>query len=176
MTTVSRLSTLALILILTACSGVTVGEGYTNPATDKLKRDQQRESIFGGDGLQFGGDDQKNQDGVTGIGVNGFLWRAALDTVAFMPLLSADPFGGVIITDWYAPQTTDTAPTERFKLTVYILTKELRADGIKVAAFRQSLNEQGVWIDQAPDAKVAEQIENAILTRARELRIAAEGR
>jgi hypothetical protein len=176
MTKASRLSTLALILLLAACSGVTVGEGYTNPSTDRKAGDKQRESILGPDGLQFGDDAKKKPDGTAGIGVNGFLWRASLDTVAFMPLLSADPFGGVIITDWYAPPAKEGEAAERFKLSVYILTRELRADGIKVAAFRQSLNEQGAWIDQAPDTKAAEQIEDAILTRARELRIKTDGR
>jgi hypothetical protein len=176
MTTASRLSTLALILILSACSGATIGEGYTNPSTDRKARDQQQESILGSDGLQFGQDNKKNQNGLTGIGVNGYLWRAALDTVAFMPLLSADPFGGVIITDWYAPAAADGSPQERFKLNVYILTRELRADGIKITAFRQNMNAAGAWIDAPPVAKIGEEIENAILARARELRIASEGR
>ncbi len=41
-----------------------------------------------------------------GIGVNSFLWPASLDTISFMPVNSANPFGGVIITDWHAPPET----------------------------------------------------------------------
>ncbi len=147
---------------LTGCSGIEKGEAYTNPQTDKMARDRQTESIFGGN------------NGGAGIGVNGFLWRASLDTVAFMPLLSADPFGGVIITDWYSPPSddADVKPTERFKLTVYILSRELRADGIKVTAFKQIADKGGNWIDAASESTTAEKIENAILMRARELRIA----
>jgi hypothetical protein len=110
-----------------------------------------------------------NAVAVEGIGVNGFLWRASLDTINFMPLSEVDPFGGVIITDWYAnPQM----PTERFKLTVYILDTRLRADALAVNVFRQVRNEAGEWMDGETGAQTALEIENAILTRARQLRIA----
>ncbi len=162
-----------LILGTTGCSGVEIGEGYTNPMVDKKARDEQTESIFGDGGLMFGGKSAQSGDNGGGIGVNGFLWRASLDTVSFMPLQSADPFGGVIITDWYAPQTQgEAAEQERAKLTVYILGRELRSDGIKVSAFRQVMK-NGAWMDQPVDEAVARRIEEAILLRARELRIAA---
>ena len=102
-----------------------------------------------------------------GIGVNSFLWRASLDTLSFMPLSEVDPFGGVIITDWYAnPEMT----SERFKVTVYILDTRLRADALAVNVFRQVRDENG-WIDAATGEDTAYEIENAILTRARQLRI-----
>lgn len=105
---------------------------------------------------------------VEGIGVNGYLWRASLDTISFMPLSEVDPFGGVIITDWYAnPQMT----SERFKLTVYILDTRLRADALAVNVFRQVRDETGSWIDAPTSEETAYEIENAILTRARQLRI-----
>src|SRR5438874_8475199 len=85
---------------------------------------------------------------VGGIGVNSYLWRATLDTLAFMPLQSADPYGGVVITDWYV---NPEAPGERFKCTVYILDARLRADGLNVAVFKQNKNAAGEWID-APSA------------------------
>ena len=104
-----------------------------------------------------------------GIGVNGFLWRASLDTLSFMPLSEVDPFGGVIITDWYAnPEMT----TERFKITVYILDTRLRADALAVNVFRQVREEGGDWIDAQASTQTGYEIENAILTRARQLRIA----
>jgi len=102
------------------------------------------------------------------MGVNSYLWRASLETLEFMPLESVDPFGGVIITDWYA---SPEAPTERFKANVYILDANLRADALKASIFKQSYN-GGQWVDAATDADTARQIENAILTRARELYIA----
>lgn len=108
------------------------------------------------------------EDGRT-VAVNAYLWRATLETIDFMPLNQADPFGGVVITDWYAPPE---APDERFKLTVYILDQALRADGIKVAVFRQTRAEDG-WVDAEVAPETAARIESNILTRARELRIAS---
>jgi hypothetical protein len=90
-----------------------------------------------------------------------------------MPLSSADPFGGVIITDWYAPPET---PEERFKMNIYILGRELRADGLRVAVFRQNRAGEGRWADAAVAPETAINLENQILTRARQLRIATANR
>ena len=104
------------------------------------------------------------------LGVNSYLWHATLDTLAFMPLQSEDPFGGVIITDWYSsPQT----PAERVKVTVYILDRRLRADGLKIAVFRQTKSNEG-WVDVAVNPDTATKLTDAILTRARELRLATK--
>ena len=97
------------------------------------------------------------------------MWRASLDTLSFMPLNSADPFGGVIITDWYSPPET---PNERFKATVYILDRRLRADGLRVSVFRQLRSSANQWDDVAIGDNTVVAMEDAILTRARELRIA----
>src|SRR5665213_525969 len=104
-------------------------------------------------------------------GVNSYLWHATLDTLSFMPLASADPFGGVIITDWYsAPE----APNERMKVTIYILDRRLRADGLKIAVFRQSHSADG-WVDAQVSPDTATKLEDAVLTRARELRLSSQG-
>lgn len=102
------------------------------------------------------------------IGVNGYLWRATLDTLAFMPLASADPYGGVVITDWYInPEKAD----ERFKCTVYILDARLRADGLNVAVFKQTRDAAGTWVDAPSASQTETDIENAILTKARQLKL-----
>ena len=107
------------------------------------------------------------------ITVNSYLWRASLDTLSFLPLSSADPFGGVIISEWHEDPES---PGERFKVTVYILDQRLRADGIKVAVFRQAISGNNAWADAPVNPNVAIDLENAILTRARQLRIdSAEG-
>lgn len=106
------------------------------------------------------------------LGVNSYLWHASLDTLSFMPLASADPFGGVIITNWYS---AGDSLNERMKVTVYILTRTLRADGLKVAVFRQTRGPDGVWADAQVNPQTAAKLEDAILTRARELRLASEG-
>lgn len=102
------------------------------------------------------------------LGVNGYLWRATLDTLSFMPLASADPYGGVVITDWY---TNPEKPDERFKATVYILDTRLRADGLNVTVFKQISDGAGGWTDAPTAAQTETDIENAILTRARQLRL-----
>jgi len=102
-----------------------------------------------------------------GIGVNAYLWRASLDTLDFLPLASADPFGGVIITDWYVnPQKAD----ERLKATVYILDTRLRADGVSAAVFRETLV-NGQWISATVNPETNIALENAILSKARQLRL-----
>ncbi|HEU4704991.1 MAG TPA: DUF3576 domain-containing protein [Sphingomicrobium sp.] len=107
----------------------------------------------------------------TSIGVNTYLWRAAIDTVSFAPLLQADSNGGVIVTDWY---TNPSSPGERVKLTVSILDQDLRADALRVAASRQTL-QNGVWIDAPVAAATVQKLEDIILTRARDLRRTAVG-
>jgi len=106
-------------------------------------------------------------DNAAAIGVNGYLWRATLDTLSFMPLQSADPYGGVIVTDWY---TNPEKPDERFKCTVYILDARLRADGLNVAVFKQRRN-GSEWVDAPTAGQTETDIENSILTRARQLRL-----
>ena len=103
---------------------------------------------------------------VTAIGVNSYLWRAALDTLSFMPMLQVDSNGGVILTDWYV---NPKVPDERMKLTVTILDQDLRADALRVAASRQTL--QGdKWVDAPVQAATTQKLEDVILTHARDLR------
>lgn len=155
---------------LAACEGATVENKFDELAS--------RETVFGTGGitdlnstlLGGGGDDEGGQGGA-GIPVNAFLWRAALDTVSFLPLSSADPFGGVIITDWYAD---DPGAGERFKVNVVILGRELVADGVSARVFRQVRDPQSAgWIDAGVSTDTPTRLENAILQRARELRIAS---
>jgi hypothetical protein len=127
-------------------------------------------TLFGDGGL-FSSDKGGGQDnGTSGVGVNSLLWRASLDTISFMPLVSADPFGGVIITDWYTPPQT---PDERFKVNIYILGRALRADGIRASVFRQT-NQGGTWVDAPVALNTGTDLENAILTRARQLRMSGQ--
>jgi hypothetical protein len=130
-----------------------------------IGRDDDGFYSSGGSGLLFG-EGEASKGGV--IGVNSYLWRASLDTISFMPIKSADAFGGVILTDWHSPSES---PNERFKLNVYILDRALRADGIRVSAFRQFLDRNSQWRDAKLTKKTSRKIEDAILTRARQLRL-----
>jgi hypothetical protein len=145
-------------LALSACSMFRGDDSGQSRADDNAGR---------GGGVSLGGGGGGGGRRDAGIGVNSYLWRASLDTLNFMPLASADPFGGVIITDWYSAPTT---PNERFKATVYILDTRLRADALNVSIFRQT-NTNGAWADATVDPDTEVQIENAILSRARELRL-----
>jgi len=182
-------ATLAVaVLLLAGVTGCSVlGPGEATYPTQRTRTNrgvginkpsyEQPESIFGPGGLSLGGPQQPDDgtgggtSGAGGIGVNSFLWRASLDTVAFMPLVSADPFGGVIITDWYTPPQS---PNERFKINVFILGRTLRADGVRAAVFRQQQAATG-WVDAPVAGSTATDLENAILVRARQLRIAQTG-
>ena len=166
---------LGLGLGLSACNFDLGGEAkYPVPRQKGQNQPQYEEDpgVFGQGGI-FGPDTPDDQGGGGGIGVNNLLWRASLDTVSFMPLVSADPFGGVIITDWYTPAES---PNERMKVQVTILDRELRADGVRVAVFKQTQNAKGGgWVDAPVAHSTNTDIENAILTRARQLRISQGG-
>ena len=161
------------LLALTALTGCGNGDNpNVRPVAETEYNDprfQDRGKMGGDQGLVFGvgkgTGSSRDQDGAA-LGVNAYLWRGALDTLAFMPLASADPFGGVIITDWYQPPSS---PGERFKATAYILGRQLRADGVRVAIFRQ-VQQNGQWTDAAVSQTTTGEIENKVLARARELR------
>ena len=165
-----RLSFLAPFLIgAAALAGCESFEGNEQSSSEGLvdaKYSERRNTVFGDGGLSLFGDEEQTDNG----GVNVFLWRASLDTVSFMPVNSADVFGGVILTDWHSSAE---APNERFKLNVYILGRELRADGVRVTVFRQIFTRNGQWTDAAVPAETKTKIEDSILTRARQLRNAA---
>ena len=146
------------------------GPVFRSQATQGLGGQNREEgSLFGPGGLLGSRSDKKDDQG-PGVAVNAFLWRASLDTINFIPLVQADPFGGVIITDWYTPAE---APNERMKVQVTILDRALRADGVRVSVFKQVVNPKGGgWVDAPVDPHTNTDIENAILTRARQLRIA----
>ncbi len=162
-----RLALLGGLGLLAACGNAEAV--YRDPDHERLYR---YGSLLGDDpGFTLLGPAKKPGQGEesTGIGVNSFLWRASLDTLAFMPIASADPFGGVILTDWYTPPET---PNERFKVNLYILDRQLRADGLKIAVFRQTRAGAGDWTDAGVGTDTARKLEDTILTRAREMRIA----
>ncbi len=110
----------------------------------------------------------KSSNSAQATTVNRYLWSASLETVNFLPISSADPISGLIITDWYVnPESTN----ERFKVNVYILDQALRADALKVTVFRQKRDGAASWVDAQVNPSTPRELENAILTRARQLRL-----
>ncbi len=178
---------LALLgLSLTACDGIKVEEAKPR-VTEQRERIRAESGTIHGNPKGFvlystredAGTDEQNgvSENATStkvtprLSVNSYLWQASLESLDFMPLAQADSSGGVIITDWYAPSET---PDERFKVTVYILDSDLRADALKVNVFRQVDSDKG-WVDAAVVDETATGLEDNILTRARELRLTTEG-
>jgi Domain of unknown function (DUF3576) len=159
--------TVALAVSVGGCSGdystadhQNAHQGYDNKSEGY---------ITGGNGglFNFGtGNDKPAAEQNSGLAVNAYLWRGALETLKFMPLSSADPFGGVIITDWWTPPSS---PGERFKATAYVVSRQLRADGIRVSLFRQ-VQQNGQWVDAPVDPAKPGDLENMVLAKARELR------
>jgi hypothetical protein len=176
-------SALALLLLAAGCANsgrfVENSEYGTNNQRELILRQTGGNPSDAGFVL-FGTD--RNRDarealaasGGTGVAVNAYLWRATLETLSFMPLASADPAGGVIITDWYSPPASQ---EERFKVTAYVLTRQLRSDGVRVQVFRQTLR-NGQWVDSPAASSTGGEMEDRVLARARELRsqTAAAGR
>lgn len=154
-----------------AVAGCSSWGGQTETVEEQIKKEYKFGSLLGTEGgINLFGKNKRGGDqdaAANGIGVNSFLWRASLDTLSFMPIASADPFGGVILTDWYSPPDT---PNERFKVNLYILDRQLRADGVRVAVFKQQ-KVGNDWRDTSVGADTASTLEDAVLTRARQLRV-----
>lgn len=131
----------------------------------------QSGGVEGSDGFTYFSSSAAGGGGGAPVSVNTFLWRASLDTVSFMPLISADAYGGVLITDWYAPPES---PDERFKINIFVSGQALRADSVKAVVFRQ-VRQGSDWRDSPVDASTARGLENTVLTRARQLRAEVQG-
>tara|TARA_B100001027_G_C16142329_1_gene274227 strand:- start:6 stop:605 length:600 start_codon:yes stop_codon:yes gene_type:complete len=137
---------------------------------DAETRLQTGGGLLGKGGLSFDNILGRNKEEVqttTSMNVNIFLWRGALETINFMPLNSADQVGGTIITDWYS--TADNY-NERCKLNIFISGKSLKTQNLKVTSFCQELKDQ-VWVSKDIDKESNIKIENAILNKAKKLRL-----
>lgn len=161
----------AVAILISACSsGIEKEAKYPTGAKRSASDDiyEKPASVFGSEGLKIIGNKGKNNNECTGnMGVNAYLWRASLDVISFMPLASADPFGGTITTDWHSDPDN---PDERFKVNVYVLSGELRSDAIRAGLFRQ-VKKGGKWVDATVSEESSIKFEDAILARAREMRV-----
>lgn len=157
-------------ILLSACSGATIEQKYPTSQNRKSSTTddpyEETDGIFGEGGILSLGKDKKSTDEGGNIGVNTYLWRASLDTVSFMPIISADPFGGTILTDWYEDQET---PGTRYKLNVFILDRELKSDGVRVRVFKQ-MKKNKIWTDVPAAEDMGTQLEDSILSSARMMR------
>ena len=112
--------------------------------------------------------DKSTNIATVGMPVNPYLWKGSLETIEFMPLLSANPLSGIIITDWYSI-SNDTK--ERCKLNIFIKGIELESNNLKVNTFCQKLSQNNNWIDQVVNIENNIKLENAILNKAKKIRL-----
>jgi len=163
------ISSLCLVLILTGCAGdYTPKEGQEAPVGRDDARKRGHGNLFGDDLLLFGGPSKKYDPSQGGASqVNHHLWQASLDVLSFIPLASSDAAGGVLVTDWYS---TVEKPSERIKVTVKITDRVLRADAVNVTINKQ-VKKGSDWVAVTADSKVARDMEDLILTKARELKV-----
>ena len=157
------------LIILAGCSSdLSSKEGQNVPMGRNEARKKEFGNLFGEDFLQFGGPKKPGSPGMMASATaNPFIWRASLDTLSFMPLASVDALGGVIVTDWYTAPST---PHERIKVTIYVTNPQLRTDAIKVTIYKQT-NKRGAWVNASADTAAATEMENIILSKARQLRV-----
>ncbi|MCE2991626.1 MAG: DUF3576 domain-containing protein [Candidatus Jidaibacter sp.] len=162
---------LTICVVLTSCSGgsnyVPSSDDSSYPKTREERQVEEMGKLTGEGGLTIFGGKSSSSKATHAINVNSYLWRASLDTVHKMPVLSADPFGGSIITDWHK---LNSESKERYKLNIYIVGHELRSDAIRVSAFKQTLDKNGNWGDIIGNDALATEIENKILLKARTIK------
>ena len=163
----------SLLVALPSCSALKPDADTAYPKDEEDRRKERNGKVTGDEGLVIGGATAKDKEnGKNPLGVNSFLWRASLDTLSFLPISTADPFGGTILTDWY--EDAD-APGERYKVNVLILDRQLRADSLKITTFRQKKDAKGNWMDAPTNATLGRKLEDTVLTRARQMRVAQLG-
>ena len=160
-----------------ARSGTTLQAG-SDPAAKEAQMNDAQNRLRTGGGLLgqkptelndlFGNGNNNSQTTSIGMPINPYLWKASIDTLEFMPFSSADPFAGIIITDWY---TGENEKGERCKINVFIKGMEMKTENLKVNSFCQSLSESGIWIDQKINLENNRKLENAILNKAKKLRL-----
>ena len=170
------LSILASLIILSAC-GAQVERNYKDyhPEVGEDLRNSKMSSIITKSDepvVIYGG--KKNSSGSnSGAGMaNSYLWKASLESISFMPLVSSDSNGGAIITDWYA---SPESPNEQFKFNIFLLSSELQITSIKVTAFKQVRNGSGQWQSAKVGSELARNVEDNILRKAIALQAKSTG-
>ena len=151
-------------ILLSSCSS---GDFFNENPIEKTKSEPGLFSKDSSKGISLS-DILSGKDNEAGsVYVNAYLWRASLNILSIAPLISTDALGGIIISDWYVNKNIK---NQRLKITAFILTRELRSDGIKVKVHIQNFK-NNVWSETITDSDLANKIEENILNEARNLRI-----
>lgn len=163
-----RIISIVLLLgVVVGCNPtIERGDAEYKPQTSEERRENDMKSLVtkSDDPIVIYGGKKSSDIGAGGSGFSGsYLWRAALDSISFMPLISVDSNSGVILTDWYAsPQS----PNEKFKFNILVLSSELQISSIKVSAFRQVQSVSGQWKSAEVSRELVRTVEDNILKRA----------
>ena len=95
--------------------------------------------------------------------INPYLWRATLETINFMPIASADPFGGIIITDWYNDTSNN---DDAIKLTIRFLSNEVQSNSLRIIVHRKRCTTDTNCLVKKIESKIEEELRRSILTKA----------
>ena len=127
--------------------------------------------LFGNEGINIFGNENKEGSGggfaTVGMPINPYLWSASLETLNFIPLNSADPFGGTIFTDWYSSESNE---NERCKINVFIKGAELKTQNLRVSSFCEVFK-NNKWVGVGTNSQDNISLENAILNKAKKLKL-----
>ena len=160
---INILLSLFLVLLLTSCKNGKLpgGDARKFPDDPKLR---VKKNLEEGRGFRLNDTFKGRRGGVFDFASSNELWRASLDVIDFMPLISANYSGGIIITDWYSDNTN---PNKSLKITIRFLTNEIRSDAIDVKVHNKicSKNLLNCEIIQT-DGVLVEEIKKKILKQA----------
>ena len=163
-------------------TGEIINRSGTSISSATMKKDALRDaenrlstggSLLGNNGMDvlFGGGDNEdsNRNGFASVGmpINPYLWSATLETLNFIPLSSADPIGGTILTDWYSSEINE---NERCKVNVFISGAELKTQNLRVTTFCE-IFKNNKWLGVKTNVQDNIDLENAILNKAKKLKL-----
>jgi|TARA_Y100001970_G_scaffold85065_1_gene107280 hypothetical protein len=154
------LITTITIIFLSSCGPFKPAPSDARKVSPNVK-ERVRQNIEQGRGFRLMGGEKKG--GTFDFASSNELWRASLDTIEFMPLLSANYSGGIIITDWYSDGKTE---GESIKISIRFLTNEIRTDALDVKVFiKKCKNLENCLVSQSKGVLVSE-IKKKILKQA----------
>ncbi len=107
--------------------------------------------------------DGKKKGGTFDFASSNYLWRATLDTIDFMPLVSANYSGGIVITDWYSENNNQ---GESIKISVRFLSNDIRADALDVKVFLKQCDQNLNCVVSENRGKLSNELMASILKKA----------
>ena len=152
----------SLIFTLTSCSKGFFKPGDARKVSPNAK-ERARENLRTGKGVSLK-DLAGNKTTTYEFSTSNPLWRATFDVIDFMPLVTVDYSGGMIITDWYTDANTT---NDSLKFTIRFLSNEVRSDSLKIIIHRKTCKSaQSNCIVKKIDSKLEDTIRTEIIKKA----------